>query len=125
MTATAPNSESDDRLARAEAVLRDAPVPEGPSPDVVARTRQALRTAAERPAHTPFPWRRTMLTLLKATAAALLAAAGLSSYLAFVPRAEATFTEVAQKLHDAHTLSYRITVQIPGQKDPMTGREFY
>ena len=30
MSATPPDPEPDDRLARAEAVLRDAPVPEGP-----------------------------------------------------------------------------------------------
>ena len=72
-----------------------------------------------------------MLTLLKLTAAALVAAAGLS-YLALVPRAEATvtFAEVAQKLHDAHTLSFRISTQMPempGKKGPlkMTGREYY
>ncbi len=72
-----------------------------------------------------------MLTLLKLSAAALAAAAGLS-YLALSPRAEATvtFAEVAQKLHDAHTLSFRISTQIPempGKKGPVkvTGREYY
>ena len=131
MSAIPPDSEPDDRLARAEAVLRDAPVPEGPAPDVIARTSAALRRAADRPTFIPFPWRRTMLTLLKLTAAALMAAAGLS-YLAFSPRAEATvtFAEVAQKLHDAHTLSFRMSVQMPempGKEGPlkMTGREYY
>ena len=131
MSATPPDPEPDDRLARAEAVLRDAPVPEGPGADVIARTRAALRTAADRPTFIPFPWRRTMLTLLKLTAASLAAAAGLS-YLAFLPRAEATvtFAEVAQKLHDAHTLSFRISTQMPempGKKGPvkLTGREYY
>ena len=72
-----------------------------------------------------------MLTMLKFTAATLAAAAGLS-YLAFLPRAEATvtFAEVAQKLHDAHTLSFRISTrmpEMPGKKGPvtMTGREYY
>ena len=72
-----------------------------------------------------------MLTLLKLTAATLAAYAGLS-YLAFSPRVEATatFAEVAQRLRDAHTLSFHTTVQIPkmpGPKGPLTvtGREFY
>ncbi len=126
MSATTPDPEPSDRLARAEALLRDAPVPDGPAPDVIARTRAALRMAADRPNSIPFPWRRTMLTMLKLTAAAAAAAAGMA-YLAFGPRAEATvtFAEVAQKLHDAHTLSYRISVQMPGQKGPTTGREYY
>jgi outer membrane lipoprotein-sorting protein len=126
MSATTPDPESDDRLARAEAVLRDGPVPEGPAPDVIARTRAALRMAANRPTFIPFPWRTPMLTMLKLTAAGLAAAAGLS-YLAFVPRAKATvtFAEVAQKLHDAHTLSFRLSVQMAGQKGPTTGREYY
>ena len=72
-----------------------------------------------------------MLTVLKFAAASLAAAAGLS-YLALAPRAEATvtFAEVAQKLHDAHTLSLRFSTQIPempGKKGPLkiTGREYY
>ncbi len=126
MSATTPDPKPDDRLARAEAVLRDAPVPKGPAPEVIAQTRAALQIAANRPTLIPVPWRRTILTMLKLTAAALAAAAGLS-YLAFVPRAEATvtFAEVAQKLHDAHTLSFRMSVQMPGQKGPTTGREYY
>jgi len=131
MSAIPPDPEPDDRLARAEAVLRDALVPDGPGADVIARTRAALRTAADRPTFIPFPWRRTMLTLLKLTAASLMAAAGLS-YLAFVPRAEATgtFAEVAQKLRDAHTLSFRTSTQMPempGKKGPVkvSGREYY
>jgi outer membrane lipoprotein-sorting protein len=131
MSAPPPDPEPDDRLARAEAVLRDAPVPEGPGADIIAQTRAALRTAADRPTLNPFPWRRTMLTLLKLSAAALAAAAGLS-YLAFSPRVEATvtFAEVVQKLHDAHTLSIRFSTQIPempGKKGPIkiTGREYY
>ncbi len=126
MTTTRSGPEPDDRLARAEALLRDAPVPDGPTPDVIDRTRAALHAAANRPTFISFRWRRTMLTLLKLTAAAMAAAAGLS-YLAYVPRAAATatFAEVAQKLHDAHTLSYRLTLQMPGQKAPNTGREFY
>jgi outer membrane lipoprotein-sorting protein len=68
-----------------------------------------------------------MLTLLKFTAAAALAVTAGLSYLSFVPRAEGTVTlaEVAQKLHDAHTLSLRISAQMPGQKGPTTGREYY
>ena len=131
MSAILPDPDPDDRLARAEAALWDAHVPDGPSENIVAQTRAALQTAAVQSNLNPFPWRRTMLATLKLTAAALAATAGLS-YLAFSPRVEATvtFAEVAQKLHDAHTLSYRISVQnpeLPGQKGSLKiiGREYY
>ena len=126
MTTTRSGPEPNDRLARAEALLRDAPVPDGPTPDVIDRTRAALHAAANRSTFIPFRWRKTMLTLLKITAAGVAAAAGLS-YVAYVPRASATatFAEVAQKLHDAHTLSYRLSIQMPGQKAPTPGREYY
>ncbi len=126
MSVRAPNPEPDDRLARAEAIMRDAPVPEGPDADVIARTRDALRAAAERPTPNPYPWRRIMFTALKLTAAAIAAAVGLS-YVALSPKAEATavFAEAAQKIHDAHTLSYRMSLKMPGQEKPTMGREYY
>ncbi|MFI5457564.1 MAG: outer membrane lipoprotein carrier protein LolA [Isosphaerales bacterium] len=117
-----PPSSPDDSLARAEAALRRAPVPEGPSDETVARTLAALRAKAG-PDITLFPRRRTMLTAIK-IAAAVLAAAGGLFYFAFVPSAEATikFAEVAQKLRDAHTLAYRTTTESPDLKAPMKMR---
>jgi hypothetical protein len=49
MNPMAPIPGPDDRLARAEAALRDTSVPAGPSDDVVARTRAALGRAVIRP----------------------------------------------------------------------------
>jgi outer membrane lipoprotein-sorting protein len=63
---------------------------------------------------------------LTAAASAILATAGLS-YLATAPRAGAavTFAEVAKRLQDAHTLSYRFSTSVPGQAGPTTGREYF
>ncbi|MDG3002263.1 hypothetical protein [Paludisphaera mucosa] len=121
MTPTDADAEPDDRLARAEAALRDATVPEGPSADLVARTRAALRAADARSAPDPQFRRRTMFTMFKFAAAALaaLATAGLT-YLAAPPRAAATtaFQEAAKKLREARTLSYRGSFRAPGQDAP-------
>ncbi len=116
-----------DRLARAEAALRDEPSPAGPSVDLIARTRAALRDADDHASHNPKPRRRPMIVMLKYAAAALLAlaTAGLP-YLATAPRAGASpFAEAAEKLRDAHTLSYKLSFQLPGQDKPTTGREFF
>ena len=60
-----PTPDSTDRLARAEAAFRAAPVPEGPSEDLVARTRAALRDAEDRPDIIPAKTRRRpMITML-------------------------------------------------------------
>jgi len=68
-----------------------------------------------------------ILTLKLAAAGALAAATAGLSYLATLPRAEATtaFAEAAQKIQAARTLSYQFTVLVPGQERPATGREFY
>lgn len=69
-----------------------------------------------------------MIAILKLAAAASLAlsVAGLS-YLATSPPAGAatTFAEAAKRIQDARTLSYRISVEVPGLDGPMTGRELY
>ena len=74
----------------------------------------------------PFPRRRTMLMTMKIAAAALVAAGGWF-YFAVVPSNEASaFAEVAQKLHDAHTLAYRTAMESPGLfKTPMMMRLFF
>ncbi len=128
MNEMAPIPEPADRLARAEAALRESPVPEGPSEGLVARTLAALLGADERPEPHSIPRRNAMIAMLKFAAVASVAsvAAGLS-YLATTPRVEATtmFAEAARKIQDARTLSYQLSVQLPGQDKPTTGREFY
>jgi outer membrane lipoprotein-sorting protein len=122
-----PTPEPLDLLARAEAALRNEAAPEGPSADLIARTRAALRNADDRLELNPNLRRKMMVMILKYAAAAVLAAsaAGLP-YLATAPRAKATtFSEAVQKLHDAHTLSFKLSFKLPGQDKPTTGREFY
>jgi outer membrane lipoprotein-sorting protein len=101
-------------------------MPDGPSEETRARTLAALRAAAARPDVLPLFRRRTMLTPLKIAAAVLLTGAGLF-YWTTAPQVVATvaFAEVAEKLRDAHTLSFLTTTQVPGLKEPMVIRYLY
>jgi outer membrane lipoprotein-sorting protein len=66
-----------------------------------------------------------MLVTMKIAAAALVTVGGLF-YFAVVPSTEATaFAEVAQKLRDAHTLAYRLSVESPELKTRMTMRALF
>ena len=124
MSTPPPSSSSDDPLARAEAVFRRTPVPEGPSEAIVARTLAALRAKAESDSN-PLPRRRKLLMTMKITAAALVAAGGFL-YFAVVPSTEAmAYAEGTQKLRDAHTLAYRSTVESPELKTRMTMRVLF
>jgi outer membrane lipoprotein-sorting protein len=113
-----------DPLGRAMDVLRQAPAPDGPTAEILARTLAALRAATVAPGVIPLRKRKLMLTILKMAAAALVGAVGLF-YAAGPSAAEATFTEVARKLHEARTLSYRSTTIVPGLPEPMTMRNFF
>lgn len=115
MSTTPPPSPPDDPLARAEAALRKAPIPEGPSEEVITRTLAALQ-AAGGPGTIPHRRRKIMLATIKIAATALMAATAGLLYFANAPEANATtaFAEMAQKLRDAHTLTYRMTMDIPG-----------
>ncbi len=124
MSALPPSSFPDDPLASAEAALRRTTVPEGPSQAIVARTLAALRAKTESDRN-PLPWRRKMLLTMKIAATVLVTVSGLL-YVTFFPSTEATaFAEVAQKLRDAHTLAYRMTVESPDFKAPMTMRTLF
>jgi outer membrane lipoprotein-sorting protein len=122
MSTIPPSPSPDDPLARAESALRRTAVSEGPSEETIARTLAALRAKVE-PNITPFPKRRTMLTTMKIAAAVLMTAGGLL-YFAVAPTAEATvvFAEAAQKLRNAHTLTYLMTRESPDLKRPMSTR---
>jgi outer membrane lipoprotein-sorting protein len=104
---------SDDLLARALEALRRAPVPEGPSAEVVVRTLALLQAASgPRP---PAP-RRWLGRWAVRSAAAAIVTAGLC-YLAgtWLARPALAFTEAAEKLRDARALAYRTTMQMAGQ----------
>jgi len=118
MSTSPPLPCPDDPIVRAAEAIRRAPVPEGPSEETIARTLAALRAADNVPAVVPLIRRSTMLSICKAAAVVLAAAAG-ALYVANLPRASATteFTEVARKLQDAHTLTLRQTMKIAGQAE--------
>jgi len=123
-----PQPPPDDPLDLAARALHERPIPDGPPDETVARTLAALADATQRPNVYPFrfPWRLTMGLVLKAAAAVITLAGGLF-YLVGNPSSATlvAFAETAQKLQMAHTIDYRITVRMPGQKEPMTGREYY
>jgi outer membrane lipoprotein-sorting protein len=98
-------------------------VPEGPPEAIVALTLAALEAKANLD-RIPLTRRRTMLMTMKIAAAALVTAGGWF-YFAVAPSTEATaFGEAVQKLRDAHTLTYRTTMESPELKAPMTMRMF-
>jgi outer membrane lipoprotein-sorting protein len=119
-----PGSPGDDeRLARAVAALRRLPMADGPSAETLDRTLAALQAAASSPKTTLIPGRKVMFTILKMAAALVVAAGGLfylgGPHLAGAP---VTFEEVAQKLGNAHTFAYLMTMELPNAKTPVKVR---
>lgn len=115
-----------DPLDRAVFALRTAETPAGPGPDVLSRTLAALEAADARPIPFTQPRKRPMLANLTRIAAAVLALAGGAAYVASTRPASAAvlLQEVARKLHDARTLSFRQAISLPGA-DPVIFRVFY
>ncbi|HEV3260032.1 MAG TPA: hypothetical protein VG013_24400 [Gemmataceae bacterium] len=112
----------DDLLSHAEAALRRVPIPEGPWDETAVRILAAVQAAA---AGSPGsrPPRRTALRWLARVAAVLVVGAAL--FYATESRLlqpALAFGEVAQKLRDAHSLAYRVTVMSPHMKEPVTTR---
>jgi outer membrane lipoprotein-sorting protein len=110
-----------DPLTRAEAALRDTPVPPGPSEATVARTLAALAAADVRP-NRPEHRRRTVSRVLQLAAAVLIAGAGLA-YLAYrLAEPSVAFADVAKKIQEAETFTCQLTMKTPDQKEPLTMR---
>src|SRR5262249_39248693 len=80
LSATPPPLPPEDPLDGAEAALRRAPVPDGPSEETRARTLAALR-AADRLPVLPVRRRKTMHLILKVVASLLVAAGGLVYFI--------------------------------------------
>ena len=121
MSSLPPPSSPDDPLARAEDAFRRTPVPDGPSPEVIARTLTALAAKSEQQT-TSWIRRKTVLVTLRIAAAALAAAGGYA-YLALHPSAEATeFAAAAQKLREAHSISYTAIVESAELKISLTSK---
>lgn len=112
-----PNgSEADALVTRAEDALRRSTIPPGPGDAVAARTLAALRAADDRPEP-----RRRLRQLLRVAALLLLPLGGLLFLGDLLRPAPAlAFAEVAEKLRDAHTLVYSLSVESPQMKNPMT-----
>ena len=111
----APAEESDP-LFRALTALRNAPVPDGPSPDTLGRALAAVESAARKRETHLNHWRKIMLAGLKIAAALLAAVSGV--YFVSNPfslGAPVTFAEVAAKLQKAQTLAYTMTNELPDQ----------
>ncbi|HTQ40672.1 MAG TPA: hypothetical protein VMJ32_16740 [Pirellulales bacterium] len=110
-----------DEISKAVMALQELPVPEGPSPETVSRTLAALRAAADRPQSIPlFCPINTLRWAVQATALLGIAAAVLVMCLVFsnLGGGSVAFAQVAQKLHDAFTLSYDSTITSPGEQEP-------
>jgi outer membrane lipoprotein-sorting protein len=114
----------DELIEREASALRDMTIPDGPSQSIVARTLTALDSESRGPAPYMFWRNRTMFMALKIAAALLVTAGGLT-FLVRPNRAAESFAEVAAKLRDAQTLSYRMTMQAPGRDKPETSRMFF
>lgn len=121
MSSLPPPPLPDDPLALAEAAFRQTAVPEGPSSDVIARTLAVLTEKSEKQTA---PWmRRKSMFLILRIAAAVLVAGGGFAYLAFHPSAAATeFAATAQKLREAHSISYTATVESAEFKIALTSK---
>jgi outer membrane lipoprotein-sorting protein len=115
----------DDLLTAAEIALRDSTVPDGPSDEVVGQTLAALRAAADTAQITPFQRRRLMINLSKVAAALVLGATG--AYFVARPHLATanTFAETAAKLRDARTLTYRMSMELPGVQEPARSILFF
>jgi len=108
-------------LIRAEAALRNVPVPPGPSDATVARTLAALAAAEVRPNRPPEK-RRTMSRMLHLAAAIVVAAGGVL-YLGYVLTGPSVaFADVAKKIQEAETFTCQMTMKTPDLNEPMTMR---
>ncbi len=124
MTNIPPSPSPDDSLDRAAAALRRTSVPEGPAEETIARTLAALRSAET--ATVPFYRRKPMRYIWKIAVAGLLAV-GVAVYLTGIlsPRPPLAFAEVAAKLRDTRTLTYKVTIKIPKSNKTITTKVFF
>ncbi|HKB02877.1 MAG TPA: hypothetical protein VKD90_11700, partial [Gemmataceae bacterium] len=108
-------------LIRAEAALRNVPVPPGPSDATVARTLAALAAAEVRP-NRPQEMRRTMSRMVQLAAAILVAGAGLGFLAYRLATPSVAFADVAKKIQEAETFTCQMTMKTPDLNEPMTMR---
>jgi outer membrane lipoprotein-sorting protein len=110
-----------DLLTRAEAALRDAPAPIGPSDATLARSLAALAAAEVRP-NQPREKRQTMWRIMQLAAAIVVAAGGVL-YLGYaLSGSSVAFADVAKKIQEAETFTCQVTMKTPDLNEPMTMR---
>jgi outer membrane lipoprotein-sorting protein len=109
-------------LARAEDALRRAPVPEGPSEEAVARIQAALEGATAHPRVKSRSGRRAVRWLVRVAAVVVVGTALFFLAESLLRQPALAFGEVAQKLRDARSLAYRVTVRSPRLKEPESMR---
>lgn len=99
-------------VERAGRALREAPVPEGPPPEVLA----AVLAAGQRPGNqfqiTTERKRRFMMKRILRIAAAVVVAAGATAIIAFTVRGTSTvaFAEVRRQIQEAQSMTCKITL---------------
>src|SRR5271157_5564230 len=113
-------------LTHATAALQRTPMVDGPSTQTLDQTLAALDAAVNSPRPLSAFRRKTMFALLK-MAAAVLIVAGTLFYFGgpYLVGASVAFEEVAQKLQNAHTLSYVMTMEFPDAKSAVTMRHHF
>jgi hypothetical protein len=94
-------------------------VPEGPSEETAGRILSALQAAGAVSRARLSAKRNTTRWLARIAAAALLAAGLFYALEPPLLQPALAFGEVAQKLRDARTLTYDMTLEIPGAKEPV------
>jgi outer membrane lipoprotein-sorting protein len=123
----------DEQLHQHIDALRDEPIPDGPSANVLTKTQAILGLAMEAPTdrivigRRSFAERIVAMTLFKRIAAILFITLGaVALYVAWQTFNTTTvaFADVAQKLNNARTLVYTSTVTLPG-KPPVTMRNLH
>lgn len=117
-----------DVVSEAVRALRDAPMPDGPTPEQLARTAAAVRSAAlASPPPTLRERIRSMPRLTKYAAAILLVLAPLAvviSVLVVGTESSVTFAAVKKQLLEARSLSFSMTTQIEGMPE-QTSKAYY
>jgi outer membrane lipoprotein-sorting protein len=110
------NDNPNDRLDRSLNALRNSPIPDGPSPEVVADTLAALRNAADQ-SHSLKIRRFTSMKFITRFAASILLACGLAAVLFVSLRSSVALADIVKKVREAKSVSFVSSASIPGVKD--------
>jgi hypothetical protein len=114
MTDPIPHDNPSDLLERSLAAMRNAPIPDGPSQQLIADTLAALNKAqGDRPQ--PNTRRKTNMRIITRLAASLIVAIGAAALIFFTTRTgSVAFADVVQKVREAKTLTFDCAADLPG-----------